>query len=62
MKNRNNQILRVSKLLVDIERNQNIALQAIEDSRRDKKELERVLMELELMASKPYKSKEPEKN
>jgi len=62
MKPKDKQILRVSKLLVDIERNQNIALQAIEDSRRDKKELERVLMELELMASKPYKSKEPEKN
>jgi len=62
MKNRKDQILRVSKLLVDIERNQNIAIQAIESSRKDKQELERVLMELELMTVKRYKADKPEKN
>jgi hypothetical protein len=62
MKNRNNQILKISKLLSDMQRHNDNAVQAIQDSNNTKQKLERALMELEIMNIWEYKADKPEKN
>jgi hypothetical protein len=62
MKNRNNQILKISKLLSDMQRHNDNAVQAIQDSNNTKQKLERALMELEIMNTWEYKADKPEKN
>jgi hypothetical protein len=62
MKPKDKQVLKISKLLSDMQRHNDNAVQAIQDSNNTKQKLERALMELEIMNTWEYKADKPEKN